>query len=228
MSLVFSVIIPARNEERSVGLAIDRAWEAGADEVIVVDGRSADATVEVATRCGAQVVHSAKGRALQLNAGALHARGDVLVFLHADNWLAPSVGGQIRHSLRDPGVLGGAMRQSIEAPGLFYRLLEWGNAARARWGGRPLGDQAIFMRRATFDRLGGYPPVPIMEDVLIMRAFRRLAAPILLPGPVHVDPRRWQQHGVARQTLKNWSLRCWHAFGVSPERLARHYPDHDR
>jgi rSAM/selenodomain-associated transferase 2 len=226
MVLSLSVIIPTWNEEKLVGRAIRMAWETGANEVIVSDGGSEDATIAVASRGQATIVPSAKGRAVQLNSGARHAGGDVLIFLHADNWLDRSVGSQIRDALRDPGILGGALGQTIEATGLVYRLVEWGNMARARWGGRPLGDQAIFMRRETFEKLGGYPTVPIMEDVLLMRAFRQLASPVLLPGPVYVDARRWQQTGPIRQTLRNWSLRCWHALGLAPERLARHYPDH--
>jgi rSAM/selenodomain-associated transferase 2 len=227
MKTTISVIIPALNEAECIECTIKSAWEAGMDEVIVVDGQSEDATVDIARRNGAQVFSSPCGRAIQQNLGAKNTDGEVLLFLHADNWLAPTVGKQIRNCLHDENNMGGAFRQQIEAPGRLYRLLERGNAARVRLRGLPYGDQAIFMRKTIFDRLGGFPQVKLMEDVLIMRAFRRISKPVLLPGPVHVHPRRWQQNGVVWQTLRNWSLICAQAVGVSLDRLAKFYPSHN-
>jgi len=226
MKITISVIIPALNEATCIAQAIRTAWDAGVDEVIVVDGHSFDATSKIARAHGATVLSSSAGRAIQQNVGARKAHGNVLLFLHADNWLNPFTGQQIRECFNDPKILGGAFQQCIDAPGYLYRLLEWGNAARLRWRGMAYGDQAIFMRRDTFEKLNRFPPVKIMEDVLLMRSFRQLARPILLPGPVHVHPRRWQQHGVIRQTLRNWSLRLAHAIGFSPDWLARFYPTH--
>lgn len=223
-----SVVIPAINEAASIERAVKSSREAGFDEVIVADGGSEDETPSIAARCGASVVHGARGRAVQQNLGAQHATGDVLLFLHADNWLAPEAGQQVRDCLGDSQVLGGAFQQRIEAEGFLYRLLERGNAARVRRRGMAYGDQAIFMRRETFDLLGSFSEVQIMEDLLLMRAFRKLASPKLLPGPLYVHPRRWQQRGVVLQTLRNWSLRCGEALGVSPDKLAKFYPSHDR
>jgi len=223
-----SVVIPAINEALCIERSVESSREAGFDEIIVADGGSQDETPSLAIRCGASVVHGARGRAVQQNLGAQHATGDVLLFLHADNWLAPEAGQQVRDCLSDSQVLGGAFQQRIEAEGFLYRVLERGNAARVRHRGMAYGDQSIFMRRETFDRLGRFPEVPIMEDLLLMRAFRKLASPKLLPGPLYVHPRRWQQRGVVLQTLRNWSLRCGEALGVSPNRLAKYYPLHDR
>lgn len=222
-----SVIIPTINEAARIERTVSRALEAQVDEVVVVDGGSNDDTCQLARDSGAQVLESPLGRAIQQNLGAQYASGEVLLFLHADNWLASSVGQQIRNCLHRSEVLGGAFRQRIESPGALYRLLEWGNAARVRWRRIPFGDQAVFMRRQTFEQLGGFPEVKLMEDLLLMKACRRLARPALLPGPVYVDPRRWQRHGVLRQTLLNWSLQFAHAIGVDPDRLARFYPLHD-
>jgi len=222
-----SVVIPAINEAPSIERAVESSQKAGFDEVIVADGGSEDETPRLASRCGASVVHGPRGRADQQNLGAQHATGDVLLFLHADNWLAPAVGPQLRDCLSEPKVLGGAFEQRIEATGLLFRLLERGNAARVHWRGLAYGDQALFMRRETFDQLGGFPSVKLMEDVLLMRAFRKLGRAQLLPGPVYVHPRRWQQRGVVRQTLCNWSLFCGEKLGVSPDRLAKYYPSHD-
>ena len=223
-----SVVIPAINEARWIERAVGSAREAGVDEIIVADGGSEDETPSLALQCGASVVHGARGRAVQQNLGAKHATGDVLLFLHADNWLAPGTGQQVRDCLSDGQVLAGAFEQRIDADGFLYRLLERGNAARVRLRGMAYGDQAIFMRRETFFQMGGFPEVKLMEDLLLMRAFRKLGQAKLLPGPVHVHPRRWQRRGVVRQTLQNWTLILAENLGVSPDRLAKFYPSHDR
>jgi len=222
-----SVVIPAVNEAACIERAVTHALSAGFDEVLVADGGSQDNTPDLAARCGASVVHGPRGRAVQQNLGAQHATGEAFLFLHADNWLGATTGQQVRTALQDEAVLGGALQQCIDAPGLLYRLLERGNAVRVRWSGLAYGDQAIFMRRKTFDELGGFPPVELMEDLLLMRNFRKRSKPRLLPGPVHVHPRRWQQEGIVRQTLRNWSLLCGEAMGVTPARLAKFYPSHD-
>ncbi len=226
MSLRISVVIPALNEAACIERAVATAWAAAVDEVLVVDGGSHDATVALAKSSGARTIIGRRGRAVQQNLGAAESAGDVLLFLHADNWLAPSVGQQIRECLSASEILAGAFSQRIEATGLLYRLLERGNAARVRWCGLAYGDQAIFMRKSVFQRLEGFPQVELMEDLLLMREFRKTSRPVLLPGPVFVDPRRWQRKGILRQTFCNWALLSAHALGVAPERLARYYPPH--
>ena len=222
-----SVIIPAINEAVSVGRAVDSAWDAGAAEVFVADGGSSDQTVQVAAERRAIVVNASPGRARQQNAAAREATGDVLLFLHADNWLAGGVAEQVRTALADSRRIHGALRQRIDAAGLANRILERGNAARVRLLGLPYGDQAIFVRKETFLAAGGFPDVALMEDVLLMQRLRRLSWPVLLPGPVCVSSRRWQKHGVVRQTIRNWTLLAGFAVGVSPERLAGYYRRHD-
>lgn len=194
----------------------------------MADGGSVDRTVEVARDHRCQIVHSPKGRATQQNAGAGEATGDVLLFLHADNWLHESVGDQTRHALRDTSAAVGALQQRIDAGGVAYRLLEQGNAWRVQMLGLPYGDQAIFIRRDVFEGLGGFPDVKLMEDLLLMKQLRRKAWPLLLPGPVFVSPRRWQKHGVMRQTLRNWWLLTKHKCGWSPDQLAESYRRHDK
>ena len=222
-----SVIIPALNEEALIAAAARSAWEAGADEVIVADGGSADETVAIAQEQECEVVVSAAGRAIQQNAGAARASGDVLLFLHADNRLGPTAIEQVRELLRDANVQSGAFRQRIDANGVTYRLLEWGNAWRVRWRGLPYGDQAIFLRREFFTSLGGFPEVKLMEDLLLMKQARRISWPRLLDGPVYNDARRWRRHGVIRQTLRNWTLLTAYQLGWSPDTLARYYRRHD-
>jgi len=221
-----SIIIPALNEASGIALALERAWALKPHEVIVVDGQSGDGTAVMASSTASRVLSCPAGRARQQNLGAQAAAGDVLLFLHADNWLAADGPRQIEAALSDPKVGWGAFRQQIDARGLLFRLLESGNAWRAGWRGMPYGDQGIFIRREFFKRVGGFPDVPIMEDVLLARALRRIVRPVLLPGPLHVSPRRWQKHGVVRQTLRNWTLLTAQRLGVSPERLARYYRPH--
>lgn len=224
-----SVVIPALNEAAHIERAILSAWQCGADEVIVVDGGSDDATAAVAAGCRCELVGATRGRASQQNAGARAATGEVLLFLHADSALAADdIAAQIGGALADPRRLHGALRQRIDAAGPGYRLLERGNAARVRWLGLPYGDQAIFVRREAFWRAGGFPEVPLLEDLLLMQSLRRLAWPALVPGPVLVSPRRWRRFGIARQTLRNWWLLARHSLGASPESLARHYRRHDQ
>jgi len=226
-ALRVSFIIPALNEAERIARAIETAWIAGASEIVVADGGSDDGTPEIASSAGANVVSSSRGRGRQQNAGAKAATGEVLLFQHADNWCDVRTVDQICSALADPSVLGGAFRQRIEADGLLFRCLECGNALRARLFRLPYGDQGIFMRRDVFERVGGFPEVALMEDVLLMQRFRKLAHPVLLPGPHHVCARRWQRHGVICQTLRNWRILLAHTCGVSPEKLAQIYRRHD-
>ncbi len=219
----FSVIIPMLNEADHISAAVRSAWEAGAQEVIAVDGGSGDGSLELAHDGGARVLRGVSGRGPQQNQGAAAASGKTLLFLHADCRLPPAAGVQLASALSDPAVLGGGFAQSIAADGLKYRLLERGNTARVRWFSVPYGDQAIFIRRDTFESLGGFADVPLMEDVQLMHKLRRHARPVLLPGPVVVSPRRWERHGVVAQTLRNWSLLTAWRLGVSPHRLAEFY-----
>jgi rSAM/selenodomain-associated transferase 2 len=224
--LPISVIIPALNESLNIVRAVERAAALAPHEILVADGGSEDGTPELARAAGARVIESARGRARQQNAAAREATGDVLLFLHTDCWLAPDAGAQIARALDDPRVLAGAFRHRIEADGFLYRLIERGDSFRAGWLQRPYGDQGIFVRRKTFCELGGFPEAPLMEDVLLMRRVRKISRIVLLPGPLYASARRWQKHGVVRQTLRNWAILAAERAGVSPERLAAYYTPH--
>jgi len=224
--LQVSVIVPALNEEERISTAIDRAWKAGAAEVIVVDGGSRDRTVEICEAAECHLVRSEPGRAVQQNAGARAANGDVLLFLHADCHLADGSIAQVVRAVNDRNRCG-AFRQRIDSEGFLYRWLEWGNARRVLWWGLPYGDQAIYFERRFFNELGGFPQVKLMEDLLLMRRARKRSWPVLLDGPVHVSARRWRKHGIVRQTLRNAMLLTAWRCGVPPDRLATYYRRHD-
>ena len=223
-----SAIIPVINEAANVRGAVDSARRAGAREVIVVDGGSRDETRSLAAQCDCRLGASDAGRGIQQNAGAAVATGRVLLFLHADCRLGVGCVEQIKSAMESPEVVAGAFRQRIDADGWLYRLLERGNAARVRRRGIAYGDQGIFLLREFFERVGPFPEVPLMEDLILMRRVRLATHPALLPGPIHVDARRWHRHGVIRQTLRNRALLFGYHLGIPPERLGRFYQRHDR
>ena len=214
-----SVIIPTWNEEANVAAAVVSAFAGGADEVLVVDGGSEDDTVDRAAQTEATVLESLPGRGPQQNAGAARARGDMLLFLHADCRLGEGA----KQAIAASGQTAGCFYQSIPLQHPLTYLLIEGNAFRA-WRGRPYGDQAIWVSRDRFDAAGGFPDWPLMEEVELCR---RLGlgwnTRIVREPPVEVSPRRWETNGVIRQTLLNtFILNAWRC-GVSPERLARWY-----
>lgn len=217
-----SVIIPALNEGTQMADAIRRTREAGASEIIVVDGGSTDRTLAAADAAD-QVILSPSGRARQQNAGAAAATGDVLSFLHADCRLPLDGLSAISAALDDDRCVGGCFRQAIAGDGLGYRLLETGNAWRVRMLGWAYGDQGIFVRRSVFEELGGFPDVPLMEDLYFMKRLKRKGRLTLLHARLQVSPRRWQSQGIVRQTLRNWRYIALAHCGVPLDRLASSY-----
>ncbi|MEX0701920.1 MAG: TIGR04283 family arsenosugar biosynthesis glycosyltransferase [Planctomycetales bacterium] len=219
-----SIIIPVLDEAGSIGPLVRRLRDTPDCEIVVVDGGSGDCSAAEARAAGADgVLVSPRGRAVQQNTGAAHARGDALLFLHADCDPAAGFVEAIREALGDLRCVGGCFRQRIDAAGAAYRLLEWGNALRVRALKWAYGDQGIFVRREVFERLGGFPELALMEDLYFMKRLKRSGRIALLDARLRVSPRRWQRRGVLRQTLRNWALIALAHCGVSPDRLARFY-----
>lgn len=221
--MLVSIIIPTLNEGPSIAEAVRRARELGPAEVIVVDGGSDDGTAQNAAQAD-RVLLAPRGRGTQQNAGASASCGEVLLFLHADCWLEPGSLEAVFAALEDARCVGGCFRQAIAAEGRKYRWLEWGNALRVRLWTLAYGDQGIFVRRSVFERLGGFPPLAMMEDLFFMKRLRHEGKFALLDTRLHVSPRRWEQQGVVRQTARNWFLTGLAQAGVSPDRLVRLYP----
>ena len=219
-----SVIIPTLNEAERIGPLIAATRELGTCEIVVVDGGSDDGTVENVG--GADTVLSTqRGRAVQQNAGAAAAGGDVLLFLHADCRLQAGAFEAVEAALKDERVVAGCFRQRIDAAGWRYRLLERGNALRVKLWKWAYGDQGIFVRRDAFEDVGGFPELKLMEDLYLMKRLKKRGRIVQIDPPLLVSPRRWQQAGFVRQTLRNWVLLGLAGCGVSPDRLARFYPN---
>lgn len=212
--------MPALNEENTLRRNLPAAL-AAADEVVVSDGGSTDLTPEVAREMGARVVTGPTGRGGQLNRGAAAAAADILVFLHADTVLPPGGAAAVREAVAN-GAAGGAFRVRFDSGGLLRlgaRLIN----LRTRLTRLPLGDQAQFATRETFDRLGGFKDWPILEDLDFALRLRRTKRLVLLEEAVTTGARRFLAQGLARTVATNWLIWFLFFLGVSPHRLARLY-----
>lgn len=224
-----SIIIPALNEGAGIGktLSVLRGDGNKDIEIILVDGGSHDDTVQEARPCCQRVLETPRGRARQMNAGAAAASGEILFFLHADSHPPTGYANMIRTALREPDTVAGAFDLNISGRGHAYRLIERVANLRSRLTRVPYGDQGLFMRRSTFQAMGGFREIPIMEDIEMGRRLRRMGGIAFMHPPIRTSARRWQQEGVIRATMRNWSLiMAYTIFGISPERLAMHYRAH--
>lgn len=214
-----SVIIPSLNEAAHIGATIDAAFAAGAAEVIVADGGSVDATVAIAEARGARVIAGETIRARQLNRGAEAAAHDVLLFVHADTLLPAGAAEAVLRAVRQGFDFGGFHLAFLEHC-TRLRLVAMMINARTRITRAPWGDQAQFVRRDVFRRLGGYPDFPIMEDYEFAR---RAGMRCFLPQSVRTSGRRFLAKGVLRTAMVNWLIIAAYHLGAKPETLARWY-----
>ena len=224
-----TVIIPVVNESDNLRDCLRSAKQAGTDKIIVVDGGSSDGSRSLAAQLGATVIESEPGCGLQQHAGAIAADTPLLCFLHADTRLSSEALVVLCEYSNHQTDVYACFRQMIQARGWKYRLLEWGNRCRVQWRRRPYGDQGICISSALYQRIGGFAPVPLMEDVLLARRMKQeCVRPVLLPASIEVNARRWVDNGVLRQTLQNWKLLRRLQRGESPETLAAFYRRHDQ
>ncbi len=219
-----SIIIPTLNEASGMVdalLALQNLRTV--HEIIVVDGGSSDDTLHLAHALADQVISAGRGRALQMNAGAARADGEIFVFLHADTHLPDHAAQLIIEGLARTSRGWGRFDVRLSGTHPLLRVVEWLMNRRSRVSGIATGDQAIFMRRDWFDAAGGFPAIPIMEDIALSRALKRRGPPLCLSERVVTSSRRWEQHGIVRTILLMWWLRLAYACGADPQRLARQY-----
>ena len=227
-----SVIIPVWREAETIEATLSglqslrsRGDEDGHEqrhEIIVVDGGSDDRTASLAQPLCDQVIVSGPGRAVQMNAGAADASGDILLFLHADTLLPSTALDHLAEFAASPAVWG---RFDVRLSGQrrLFRVIGWFMNRRSRLTGIATGDQAMFVRRSAFDALGGFARIPLMEDVELSARLKRLSRPFCISDPVVTDSRRWQRHGAWRTVFLMWRIRWRYWRGESPEALAKLY-----
>ena len=220
-----SIIIPVLNEGDGIAAALDALAHLRAlgTEVIVVDGGSRDATVERAQLRADRVVLAPRGRALQMNAGAESASGDVLLFLHADTRLPAEADRVVLNGLDRSRRVWGRFDVKIDGRSRLLPVVAWLMRLRSRLTGIATGDQAIFVRREAFQAVGGFPAVVLMEDIAICKRLKRLGRPLCLRACVTTSGRRWEKNGVLSTILLMWRLRFAYFLGADPKQLARQY-----
>ena len=218
-----SIIIPTCNEAENLSELLPELLDIPDVEVLVVDGNSSDDTVNKATALGAKVLRVPPGRALQMNAGAQTARGEILLFLHGDTRLTPGFAGKIYETLNAPGVVAGAFTLKIDAKGNGLRIIEKLANFRSRFLQMPYGDQGIFLKAAMFSALGGFPALPIMEDFELARRLKRKGRIKILSQAATTSGRRWKKLGVLRTTVINQIIIIAYLLGANPQKLADWY-----
>lgn len=221
---MISVIIPAYNEEKTIGRLLDNIAAQKNVEVIVVDGGSSDRTEDVVKSYPVKVIRTRKQRALQCNKGAEIAKGRMLVFLHADCVFQEGSLDAISNCI-DKGFIGGCLRQQIDIDKGIYRFIENSGNLRAKMSKIFYGDQAIFVRSDIFSQIGGFDRVDLFDDVLFSKKMKKAGKTCLLDKKVYTSPRRWQRQGLLKTTFINWLLSLGFILGVSPRLLKKVYFD---
>lgn len=221
---LLTVVIPTLDEERWLaGLLEDLRALDVPHEVIVVDGGSEDATTRVAARLGARVIASRRGRGTQLATGARAACAELMCFLHADVRLHDRTRRDLALLARSRPAGAFAFRLRIDRHGWRYRFIEFGAHLRARLFQLPYGDQGLVVSRADYEAAGGYLDIPLMEDVALVDALRRITSVRLLRSTLPVSARRWERDGPLTRMLQNWRIMIAYRLGASPHQIAARY-----
>lgn len=214
------------NEASTIARALAALRRGAANaEIIVVDGGSGDASVAAARAIADTVIASPRGRARQMNAGARVSTGAALTFVHADTIVPTTFAADIDEALSNPAIVGGRFDVQLDSNALALRLIGAMISIRSRISRTGTGDQAIFVRREVFDRIGGFPDLELCEDLDFTRRMKRAGGVACLRSRVITSSRRWTHDGIARTVLRMWSIRALYLLGVSPARLSRHYVD---
>jgi len=223
MKAQLAVIIPTLNEAQGLPRTLAPLLAQPDIEVIIVDGGSSDATPALARTAGCRVLKAPRGRGRQMNVGAAAATAPMLLFLHADTLLPPTFKRRIAETLNRPGVSVGAFSLAFNGRHPTLAVIARLANLRSRLLGLPYGDQALFTSRYLFTRVGGYPEMEIMEDVVFVRRLSRLGRVVILPEIAITSARRWQNLGLLRTTALNQLILLGYAVGVPTATLARWY-----
>lgn len=226
-SFKFSIIVPVFHEGERINDLIEyvnRLDSEGNSEIIIVDGAQEKDTLTAIRSNHVIKISSEQGRAKQMNAGASIARGEILVFLHADTELPTDALRKIGSFIEQKEYVGGAFDLGIKSDKLIFKAIGTISSLRSRLNRIPFGDQAIFIRREYFNKMGGYKEIPLMEDVELLRRIKKSGDRIrIFHDRVMTSPRRWEREGVIYCTLRNWILQALYLSGVSPEKLTDFY-----
>jgi rSAM/selenodomain-associated transferase 2 len=223
----FSIIIPVLHEAERINDLIGYLRQLDPEkssEIIVVDGAPEKDTLLAIHDDRITKISTEKGRARQMNAGAFAAKGDILIFLHADTELPLSALRRMNEFISRNEYVGGAFDLGIKSNKRIYRAMAFLGSLRSRLNRIPYGDQAIFIRRNYFNKIGGYKDIPLMEDAELMQRMKRSAKKIVIfHDRVMTSPRRWEEEGLVYCVLRNWTLQILYFFGVSPHKLVKYY-----
>jgi len=220
-----SIIIPVYNEHEALRLRLHSLQALPCDECLFVDGGSSDGSGEYLQQAGVAWLRSGKGRAVQMNHGAAHSTGDLLLFLHMDTDISATAITGMRQAMDDEQVCGGRFDVRFDDPRWPFRMIATMMNLRSRITRISTGDQALFVRRRIFERMGGFPEQPLMEDITFCRQLKQQGDIACLRHTVTTSARRWQHHGIARTILLMWKLRWCYWRGVDVHILARMYRD---
>ena len=215
--------MPVLNEAKALADMLPRMVVLPVNELVFVDGGSTDGSRQLLTEAGVVWLPAERGRAAQMNAGAAICRSDVLLFLHADTLIDSSHIGAVREAMEDGDTVGGRFDVRLSSEQAAFRVISWFINRRSRLSRISTGDQAMFVRRGVFKRLGGFPEQPLMEDIALSKQLKRLGDIACLQQQVATSARRWQSHGIIRTVLLMWKLRLLYWLGVPAEKLATMY-----
>ena len=222
-----SIITPVLDEGKEIIRAVDHLRKIQGDpppEIIVVDGSEKGSTIQYLHDREVIAIKSKKGRARQMNRGAYKASGDVLLFLHADTFISANAFEKITTVIQSGRYVGGAFDLGFDNQRWVFKLIAKAASVRSRITRIPFGDQAIFIKREYFNKIGGYQDIPLMEDVALMRRIKHRGDHIhIIPFKVNTSARKWEEEGVIYTTLRNWLLQFLYFCGVPPEKLVRYY-----
>jgi rSAM/selenodomain-associated transferase 2 len=224
MPRTISVVIPTLNEAASLKEVLERVRRLPeVCEIIISDGGSRDETREIASEAGCKVLRGAAGRGGQMRRGAIEAKGDVVLLLHADTWLPPEAGRAVFNCLRDASVSGGGFWKVFRERNPLLLGSRFKCAIRLYIGRRLMGDQAMFARREVLEEIGGVPDMPLMEEFELCRRLRKVGRLALADATVTTSARRFAKLGVARTYLRMWRVTLSYWLGMKPQELRRIY-----